>query len=218
MVSASTRLPASVRAATPPGVCNSSSSSSIPIWRSCSASCVRDSVVEFVTNRSRWPCSRRPRTAAGAPEIGVPETCRTPSTSSRIAAMDVESIRSEIAFRFSRSSGPGGQHAQKTSTRAEGLFDVAESRGPERARAAARAREARPRRPSGGAGRALAAPQPGARRRPNRRAAARSAGRPPQAPGDSPDKSLPRTPPGRETPPGRNEATARPGRRFVTRV
>jgi len=38
--------------------------------------------------------------------------------------MDVESIRSEIAFRFSRSSGPGGQHAQKSSTRAEALFDV----------------------------------------------------------------------------------------------
>jgi ribosome-associated protein len=41
--------------------------------------------------------------------------------------MDVESIRSEIAFRFSRSSGPGGQHAQKSSTRAEAIFDVAES-------------------------------------------------------------------------------------------
>jgi len=43
--------------------------------------------------------------------------------------MDGESIRSEIAFRFSRSSGPGGQHAQKSSTRAEALFDVAESQG-----------------------------------------------------------------------------------------
>lgn len=41
--------------------------------------------------------------------------------------MDIESIRSEIAFRFSRSSGPGGQHAQKSSTRAEALFDVEES-------------------------------------------------------------------------------------------
>jgi ribosome-associated protein len=46
-----------------------------------------------------------------------------------MAAMDAESIRSEIAFRFSRSSGPGGQHAQKSSTRAEALFDVAESGG-----------------------------------------------------------------------------------------
>ncbi len=38
--------------------------------------------------------------------------------------MDVESIRGEVAFRFSRSSGPGGQHAQKSSTRVEALFDV----------------------------------------------------------------------------------------------
>ena len=43
--------------------------------------------------------------------------------------MDVESIRSEVAFRVSRSSGPGGQHAQKTSTRVEALFDVEESAG-----------------------------------------------------------------------------------------
>jgi ribosome-associated protein len=43
--------------------------------------------------------------------------------------MDADSIRSEIAFRFSRSSGPGGQHAQKSSTRAEALFDVEESQG-----------------------------------------------------------------------------------------
>jgi ribosome-associated protein len=38
--------------------------------------------------------------------------------------MNLESIRSEVAFRFSRSSGPGGQHAQKSSTRVEALFDV----------------------------------------------------------------------------------------------
>jgi ribosome-associated protein len=53
--------------------------------------------------------------------------------SSRIAAMERESIRvtrsfslplSEIELRFSRSSGPGGQHAQKTETRVEALFDV----------------------------------------------------------------------------------------------
>ena len=50
--------------------------------------------------------------------------------------MERESIRvtrsvsiplSEIAFRYSRSSGPGGQHAQKTETRAEALFDVESS-------------------------------------------------------------------------------------------
>ncbi|HMB18017.1 MAG TPA: alternative ribosome rescue aminoacyl-tRNA hydrolase ArfB [Gaiellaceae bacterium] len=47
--------------------------------------------------------------------------------------MDGESIRvtrtvaipvSEIEVRFSRSSGPGGQHAQKTETRVEAVFDV----------------------------------------------------------------------------------------------
>ncbi|HET8873254.1 MAG TPA: alternative ribosome rescue aminoacyl-tRNA hydrolase ArfB [Gaiellaceae bacterium] len=47
--------------------------------------------------------------------------------------MDGESIRvtrtvalpvSEIELRFSRSSGPGGQHAQKNETRVEAIFDV----------------------------------------------------------------------------------------------
>jgi len=47
--------------------------------------------------------------------------------------MDRESIRvtrsvsipvSEIELRFSRSSGPGGQHAQKSETRVEAIFDV----------------------------------------------------------------------------------------------
>ena len=47
--------------------------------------------------------------------------------------MERESIRvtrsvsiplSEIDFRTSRSSGPGGQHAQKSETRVEALFDV----------------------------------------------------------------------------------------------
>jgi len=51
-------------------------------------------------------------------------------------AMERESIqvtrsvslpRSEIDFRFSRSSGPGGQHAQKSDTRVEASFDVAAS-------------------------------------------------------------------------------------------
>jgi ribosome-associated protein len=50
-----------------------------------------------------------------------------------MAAMDGESIRvtrtveipvSEIELRFSRSSGPGGQHAQKSETRVEVVFDV----------------------------------------------------------------------------------------------
>ena len=53
--------------------------------------------------------------------------------SSRMHAMERDSIRvtrsvslpvSEIAIRVSRSSGPGGQHAQKSSTRVEAVFDV----------------------------------------------------------------------------------------------
>ena len=53
--------------------------------------------------------------------------------SSRMHAMERESIRvsrsvllpvSEIEMRVSRSSGPGGQHAQKSSTRVEALLDV----------------------------------------------------------------------------------------------
>jgi ribosome-associated protein len=35
--------------------------------------------------------------------------------------------RREIELRFSRSSGPGGQHAQRTETRVEALFDVSAS-------------------------------------------------------------------------------------------
>jgi ribosome-associated protein len=50
--------------------------------------------------------------------------------------MDGESIQvtrsvvlplAEVDFRTSRSSGPGGQHAQKTETRVEALFDVESS-------------------------------------------------------------------------------------------
>jgi ribosome-associated protein len=50
-----------------------------------------------------------------------------------MAAIASESIRvtrsvsvpqSEIELRFSRSSGPGGQHAQKSETRVEAVFDV----------------------------------------------------------------------------------------------
>ena len=185
IVSASTRLPASTREATPPVVWSSSSSSAKPIVRSSSASSRRDIVVEFVTKRRRWPSSRRRRTASTAPGIGSPETCSTPSTSSRIAAMDVESIRSEVAFRVSRSSGPGGQHAQKSSTRVEALFDVEGSDGALGGRAEARARAPRARRPRRRPGRALSGPEPRARdragsssRSPRRRSRGASAGRP----------------------------------------
>jgi ribosome-associated protein len=35
--------------------------------------------------------------------------------------------RAEVELRFSRSSGPGGQHAQKSDTRVEAVFDVERS-------------------------------------------------------------------------------------------
>jgi ribosome-associated protein len=55
-----------------------------------------------------------------------------------MAAIDGESIQvtktvaipvSELELRFSRSSGPGGQHAQKSETRVEASFDVEASTG-----------------------------------------------------------------------------------------
>ena len=46
----------------------------------------------------------------------------------RILINDALAIpESELSFRFSRSSGPGGQHVQRSDTRVELLFDVANS-------------------------------------------------------------------------------------------
>lgn len=42
-------------------------------------------------------------------------------------AMDIEKLHTELAFRTSRSSGSGGQHVNKVSTRVELLFDIAAS-------------------------------------------------------------------------------------------
>ena len=102
----------------------------------------------FVTKRSRWPLLAERATASAAPAIGSPETWRTPSTSRRMAAIwSGESIRvtrtvsiprREIELRFSRSSGPGGQHAQKSETRVEAIFDVEALRGAHRGAEAAR--------------------------------------------------------------------------------
>ena len=50
------------------------------------------------------------------------------SSANRIQVTRSVSIaRSEVRFRTSRSSGPGGQHAQKSETRVEALFDVGAS-------------------------------------------------------------------------------------------
>ncbi len=48
--------------------------------------------------------------------IGIQDTIRV--------TRSVAVPRREIELRFSRSSGPGGQHAQRTETRVEAVFDV----------------------------------------------------------------------------------------------
>ena len=101
--------------------------------RSSSTRVARERVELFVTKRSRCPSARNRATASTAPGIGSPETWRTPSTSSRMAAMEPDSIRvtrsvvlplAEVELRFSRSSGPGGQHANTAETRVEAILDV----------------------------------------------------------------------------------------------
>src|SRR5579862_8306877 len=133
MTRARARLPRSASTAASAVVCTSPTSSSIPIACRPAARSAFERVVAFVTKRSRCPPSRRRRTASAAPGNGWPETCRTPSTSSRIAAMAAESIRvtrsvvlplAEVELQVSRSSGPGGQHAQKSETRVVAVFDV----------------------------------------------------------------------------------------------
>lgn len=54
---------------------------------------------------------------AGTPSKRHRERCLRVTRSVSIPA-------SEIELRFSRSSGPGGQHAQRTESRVEALFDV----------------------------------------------------------------------------------------------
>jgi ribosome-associated protein len=70
-----------------------------------------------------WACSIDPHAAQSS----------TRHPRYRIRIIDGDSIRvtrsvsiprSEIELRFSRSSGPGGQHAQKSDTRVEATFDV----------------------------------------------------------------------------------------------
>jgi len=51
--------------------------------------------------------------------MGTPESIRV--------TRSVSIPRSELELRTSRSSGPGGQHAQKTETRVEARFDVESS-------------------------------------------------------------------------------------------
>ena len=74
--------------------------------------------------------------APDARDLDRVDTDRYRHVSTRMPAMPGESIRvtrtvvlplSDVEFRTSRSSGPGGQHAQKTETRVEALLDVERS-------------------------------------------------------------------------------------------
>src|SRR4029079_1756926 len=133
MRKASPLRPRSASTAASAVVCTSVTSRSMPLdWRPAARSALAR-VLAFVTKRRRGPASRRRRTASAAPGNGWPETCKTPSTSSRIAAMNGDSIRvtrsgvlplAEVELQVSRSSGPGGQHAPKSETRVVAVFEV----------------------------------------------------------------------------------------------
>src|SRR5206468_7337678 len=72
------------------------------------------------TRRGRTPTTPRPRRRPRG----------TPTTSNRglHVARDLTISLDEIELRASRSSGPGGQHANVTASRIEAVFDVAASR------------------------------------------------------------------------------------------
>ncbi len=96
--------------------------------------------------RSQAAATTRPRDGSGAPEPAAGGTTTTeedPQTHLRVnRALAIP--RAEILLRASRSSGPGGQHANVTASRVEASFDVLASRSlsdAQRARLLARAGE-----------------------------------------------------------------------------
>ena len=168
------------------------------------------------------PRARSSATASAAPGIGSPETWRTPSTSSRMAAMAAESIRvtrsvtlplREIELRFSRSSGPGGQHAQRSETRVEASSTSRPRRRSRPPRSGGR-RTCRAGPARGRPGRAQPVAEPRARGRAARRGGcARRCGWSGRAGRRRPTAAARRAAPRREAPAGRNEAPAPAARR-----
>ena len=142
----------------------------------------RDGRVSFVTKRSRWPASRSAPTAADRARRSASRRRAArrrrraewrPWTRVYSGHALGRAARSEIELRFSRSSGPGGQHAQKTATRVEALFDVEASSGADAtARSGASSANAGPGATGDRPGRAEPAAEPRARGRADRRAAA----------------------------------------------
>ena len=127
----------------------------------------------------------------------------------------VEIPLAEIELRFSRSSGPGGQHAQKASTRVEAVFDVGASSG------LSEAQKARVISRVGPVLRAVAQDERSQAR--NRQLAverlvdelARRPARRPPPPRDRPDEGVAGTTARRQTPADRDQAAATPPRRVV---
>ena len=110
-------------------------STSMPCAWSSSASCVRERVVVFVTNRRRWPFARKRlhgvRRSGDRLSGNVQNTVDVEQNRShdlcRVYSRHEERRRSRSrrsSCGTSRSSGPGGQHAQKSETRVEAVFDV----------------------------------------------------------------------------------------------
>ena len=97
--------------------------------------------------------------------------------------------RSEIELRFSRSSGPGGQHAQKSDTRVEASFDVEASPALTEAQKRRVLAQGRPGPAGGRPGRAQPVAQPRARDRAPGRGAAGGAARPAEAPADEAEQA-----------------------------
>ena len=73
-------------------------------------------------NRIRSPGDRLSRHLEDA--VDVEQDCCHVDGESIPVTRSVALPRDEIRLRFSRSSGPGGQHAQKSETRVEAVFDV----------------------------------------------------------------------------------------------
>ena len=98
---------------------------------------------------------------------------------------------SEILLRVSRSSGPGGQHANVTASRVQAVFDVRASAALSEAQKARIAGRLGPARDGLGPGHPLPATQPRARARAPRRPPRGRAGGPPAPHADPADELLP---------------------------
>ena len=119
---------------------------------------------------------------------------------------------SEIELRVSRSSGPGGQHANTSETRVEAVFDVEASTALTANQKHRVVAQAGPGAAGGRPGRAEPAPQPRARDRPARRAPRRRASRRAQARADEAvARRAGEAPRGEEA--ARRDEAAAPGRR-----